>query len=153
MNSSNGPWPPLIVATHVPRFVKWRDILLTLVIWGCFAVLLDKEYELFLDDYLEPLGLDLFDTYANWPEFFDRLMPFLLTAAILGGLLVIFSLRTLRRRSRGLLLPKPAPLETAHQAHHAGLNEAELIDARSQRIVIVHIDTNGRHRIEAPHGR
>jgi poly-beta-1,6-N-acetyl-D-glucosamine biosynthesis protein PgaD len=133
--------------------VKWRDILLTLMIWGFFAVLLDKEFELFLGDYLEPLGLRLFDTNANWSEFFDRLMPFLLMAAILAGSLIIFSLRTLRRRSRGLLLPKPAPLETAHQAHHAGLNEAELIDARSQRIVIVHIDTNGRHRIEAPYGR
>ena len=82
--------------------------------------------------------------------FFDRLMPFLLIAAMLAGFLVIFSLRTLRRRSRALLLPQPAPLETADQARRAGLDEAELIAARDQRIVIVHIDANGRHRIEAP---
>jgi hypothetical protein len=80
-------------------------------------------------------------------------MPFLLTAAILAGLLIIFSLRTLRRRSRALLLPQPVPLEAADQARRAGLGEAELIVARDQRIVVVHIDTNGRHRIEAPHGR
>jgi hypothetical protein len=133
--------------------VKWRDILLTLMMWVFFAVLLDTEFELFLGDYLERLGLGPFDTNANWPVFFDRLMPFLLTAAILAGLLIIFSLRTLRRRSRALLLPQPAPLETADQAHNAGLDEAELIVARDQRIVIVHIDTNGTHRIEAPHGR
>jgi poly-beta-1,6-N-acetyl-D-glucosamine biosynthesis protein PgaD len=152
MSSSNSPWPPLIVARHVPRLVKWRDTLLTLMMWGFFAVLLDIEFELFLGHHLQ-LGLGPFDTNAKWSVFFDRLIPFLLTAAILAGLLIIFSLRTLRRRSRALLLPQPAPLETADQAHRAGLDEAELIVARDQRIVIVHIDTNGRHRIEAPRGR
>jgi poly-beta-1,6-N-acetyl-D-glucosamine biosynthesis protein PgaD len=153
MTSPNKPWPPLIVATHVPRLVKWRDTLLTLTMWGFFAVLLDIELELFVSDYLEHLGLGPFDTNADWSEFFDRLMPFLLTAAVLAGLLIIFSVRTLRRRSRSLLLPQPAPLETANQARHAGLDEAELIVARDQRIVIVRIDTDGRHRIEAPQGR
>lgn len=152
MSSSNRPWPPLIVATHVPRLVKWRDTLLTLMIWGGFAVLLDVEFELFLHHFLQP-GLGRFDTGAKWSVFFDRLMPFLLTAAMLAGLLVIFSVRTLRRRSRSLLLPKPPPLEAADQAHHAGLDEAELMVARDQRIVTVHIDTDGRHRIEALHGR
>jgi hypothetical protein len=121
--------------------------------WGFFAVLLDTELELFLGDYLEQLGFGPFDTNANWAVFFDRLMPYLLTAAMLAGLLVIFGLRTLRRRSRTLHLPQPAPLETADQAHRAGLDEAELIVARDQRIVVVHFDTDGRHRIEAPHGR
>ena len=152
MSGSNRPWPPLIVAKHVPRSVKWRDTLLTLMMWGGFAVLLDTEFELFLGHYLQP-GVSRFDTNAKWSVFFDRLMPFLLTAAILAGLLVIFSLRTLRRRSRALLLPERAPLETADQAHRAGLDEAELIVARDQRIVIVHIDADGRHRIEAPHGQ
>ena len=149
MSSANQPWPPLIVAKHVPRLVKWRDTLLTLMMWGFFAVLLDIEFELFLGHYLQP-GLSRFDPDAKWPMFFDRLMPFLLTAAILAGLLIIFTVRTFRRHSRALLLPKPAPLETADQAHGAGLDEAELIVARDQRIVIVHIDADGRHRIEAP---
>ena len=152
MSSSNGPWPPLIVAKHVPRFVKWRDMLLTMMMWGGFAVLLDIEFELFLGRYLQR-GLSPFDTNANWPEFFGRLVPFLLTAAILAGLLVIFSLRTLRRRGRALLLPQPVPLETADQAHRAGLDEVELIAARDQRIVIVHIDADGRHGIEVSHRR
>jgi poly-beta-1,6-N-acetyl-D-glucosamine biosynthesis protein PgaD len=152
MSNSNRPWPPLIVAKQVPRLVKWRDTLLTLMVWVFFAVLLDIEFELLLGHYLQP-GLSRFDTNAKWSLFFERLMPFLLTAAILAGLLIIFSLRTLRRRSRALLLPQPVPLEAADQARRAGLGEAELIVARDQRIVVVHIDTNGRHRIEAPHGR
>ena len=59
----------------------------------------------------------------------------------------------LGRRSRSLLLPQPAPLEAADQAHRAGLEEAELIAACDQRIVIVHIDTDGRHRIEVLPGQ
>lgn len=152
MSRSNRTWPPLIVAKQVPRSVKWRDTLLTLMMWGFFAALLDIEFDLFLGDYLQP-GLSRFDTNAKWSLFFDRLMPFLLTAAILAGFLIIFSLRTLRRRSRALLLPQPAPLEAADQARRTGLDEAELIKARDQRIVIVHIDTNGKHRIETPQRR
>jgi poly-beta-1,6-N-acetyl-D-glucosamine biosynthesis protein PgaD len=152
MSSANRPWPPLIVAKDVPPLVKWRDILLTLMMWGFFAVLLDTELELFLGDYLEHLGLGPFDTNANWPEFFDRLMPFLLAAAMLAGFLVIFGMRTLRRRSRALDVPQPAPLAAADQARRAGLDEAALIAARGRRIVIVHVDADGTHRIETPRG-
>jgi len=71
---------------------------------------------------------------------------------LLIGMLVVRSVRTMRRRRRSLLLPQPAPLETADQAHRAGLEEAALIAARDQPIVIVHIDADNRHRIETPHG-
>ena len=151
MTGSNRPWPPLIVARKTSRLVKWRDILLTAMMWVFFALLLDAEFELFLGDYLEHLGFGPFDTDADWLVFFGLLTPFLLMAAMLAGVLMIFGLRTLRRRSRALLLPQPAPLETADQARRAGLDEAELIVARDERIVIVHIDTDGRHRIEVPH--
>jgi poly-beta-1,6-N-acetyl-D-glucosamine biosynthesis protein PgaD len=152
MSRSNKPWPPLIVAKHVPRSVRWRDTLLTLMMWGFFVVLLDIEFELLLRSYLRP-DLLRFDPITKWSVFADRLMPFLLIAVILAGFLIIFSLRTLRRRSRALLLPQPAPLATADQARRAGLDEAELIAARDQPVVIVHIDSNGRHRIEASQGQ
>lgn len=152
MKDLNRAWPPLIVAEHVPRLVKWRDVLLTLIMWGFFAVLLDAEFELFLGDVLEQLGFGPFDTDTNWPMFFERLMPFFLTAAVLAGLLVIFSLRTLQRRYRALLLPQPAPLAAADQARHAGLDEAALTAARERRIVIVQFDAGGGRRIEAPNG-
>lgn len=144
MNSSDKPWPPLIVAGHVPRLVKWRDLLLTWILWVCFALLLGIEFELFVGG-----SLGLFDT--DWPLFFERLKPYFLTAAVLAGLLVISGLLTLRRRERSLLLPQPAPLEAADQARRAGLDEAALIAARDRGIVIVHIDADNRHRIEEPH--
>jgi hypothetical protein len=149
MNSANRAWPPLVVAEHVPRRVLWRDVLITLIIWGFFALLLATEFELFLGDYLERLGFGPFNTTANWPEFFQRLTPFLLAAAVLAVTLVAFSLRTLRRRHRALFLRQPQPLETADEARRAGLDEVALIAARGRRIVIVQIDAGGRHRIQA----
>jgi hypothetical protein len=137
----------------MPRLVKWRDILLTLLMWGIFALLLDTEFELFLGDYLERLGFGPFDAMPNWQLYFEVLRPFLLMAAMLVGFLAIFGLRTLRRRSRALLLPQPAPLAAADQARRAGLDAAGLIAARDEQIVIVHIDADNRHRIEAPHAR
>ena len=153
MTDPNRPWPPIIVARHTPRLVKWRDILLTSVMWGFFVLLLDTEFELFMGSYLERLGFGPFDTDANWALYFYRLLPFLLATALLAVWLIIFGLRTVRRRSRALLLPQPVPLETADQARRAGLDEAVLIAARDQRIVIVHIDADGRHRFEVPPGQ
>jgi len=144
MNSSDKPWPPLIVAGHVPRLVKWRDLLLTSILWVCFALLLGIEFELFVGGSLGLLDID-------WPLFYERLKPFFLTAAVLAGLLVISGLLTLRRRERSLLLPQPTPLEAADQARRAGLDEAALIAARDRAIVIVHIDADNKHRIEEPH--
>jgi hypothetical protein len=145
MNSPDKPWPPLIVAGHVPRMVRWRDLLLTWILWLCFALLLGIEFELVVGGSLGFLDTD-------WPLFLERLKPFFLTAALLAGLLVISGVRTLRRRERSLLLPQPAPLETADQARRAGIDAAVLIAARDLRIAVVHIDADGRHRIEEPPG-
>jgi len=140
--SGDRPWPPLIVAEHMPRSVRWRDALLTVVAWGAFAFLLEKELALVFGG-LQALGVGDFGVKVDWLAYLERLTPFLLVAAALAGLLVGFSLSTLRRRSRSLLLPQPAALEAADQARRSGLDEAALIAARDQRIVIVHIDDSG----------
>jgi hypothetical protein len=153
MNNSKKAWPPLIVVENIPRLVKWRDILLTLFMWAFLALLLDTELELFVTRNLERLGYGPYDIDANWPLFFERLMPFLLIAILpIAGLFIVGAL-TLRRRRLALLLPQPAPLEAADQARHAGLDEPALIAARDRRIVTVHIGIDGRHRIETSRAR
>jgi tetratricopeptide (TPR) repeat protein len=47
------PWPPLIVADHTPRWVRWRDFALTLMMWILFAIMLETEFELFVGPHLE----------------------------------------------------------------------------------------------------
>ena len=91
MTSSDRHWPPLIIADHAPRFVRWRDFLLTLLMWIAFAIILETEFELFFGDYLERLGFGDFDTKANWSIFFERLTPFLATTTLLVSLLIVAS--------------------------------------------------------------
>jgi hypothetical protein len=146
--TANRPWPPLVVAEHLPRVVRWRDAVITLLMWVFFALLLGAEFELFLGDHLELLGLGGNDTSPDWPEYFARLMPFLLTAAALAAVLVAFGMRTLRRGRTSFLLPQPPPLKAIAEARRAGLDEAALAAAREQRVVTVHIDAGGGYRID-----
>jgi poly-beta-1,6-N-acetyl-D-glucosamine biosynthesis protein PgaD len=144
------PWPPLIVASTKPTFVKVRDIALTLFMWLLFAILLETEFEMFFGHYLQRLGLGDFDSEGRWPEFFQALRPFIQVALVLVSLLLVAGLLTLRRVARGRKLPQPAPLTAGDEARRVGMDEAELIAARELRVVVVHIDGDGKYRVE-PH--
>jgi poly-beta-1,6-N-acetyl-D-glucosamine biosynthesis protein PgaD len=148
MSAPEKPWPPLIIAEHVPPLVRWRDILLTAVAWIAFIALVDHEFALSLAT-LKALGMGGADAKVNWLYYLERLTPFFLIAGVLAATLVVFSVRTLRRRSRALLLPQPPPLEAADEARRAGLDAATLIAARSERIVIVGFEREDRLRVEA----
>src|SRR5262249_46377186 len=62
MSDAAKPWPPLIVAKHTPRWVRWRDFALTLMMWILFAIMLETEFELFAGGHLERWGFGDFDT-------------------------------------------------------------------------------------------
>ena len=143
-------WPPLIVAGTKPTSVKVRDVALTLFMWVLFAIILETEFELFFGRYLERMGLGDFNTEGRWLEFFDALRPFVQVALVLVSLLLVAGLFTLRRVARGRVLPQPAPLATSDEARRVGMDEAELIAARELRVVVVHIEADGRYRVE-PH--
>ena len=149
MTGADRLWPPLIIAGRVPRFIRWRDFLLTLLMWIVFAIMLETEFELFFGHHLERLGLGDFDTEANWPMFFERLTPFLATTTLLISLLVVASVLTSQRRRRALLLTIPPSLGMAEQARRVGIDEHTLISARDVKIIVVHINPDGKHRIEA----
>jgi poly-beta-1,6-N-acetyl-D-glucosamine biosynthesis protein PgaD len=144
------PWPPLIVASTKPTWVKVRDVALTLLMWLLFAIMLETEFELFFGHYLERMGLGDFDTEGRWLEFFNALRPFVQVALVLVSLLLVAGLLTLRRVARGRKLPQPAPLTADDEARRVGMDEAELIAARELRVVVVHIDVDGKYRVE-PH--
>jgi hypothetical protein len=148
MTDPQKPWPPLIVVARAPAWVRWRDFVLTLMMWTVFAIMLETEFELFFGHYLEWLGLGDFDATGNWGVFFRRLGPYIAMIIILVALLVLFGLFTVRRRRRSLLMPQPAPLAAATEARRVGMAEAELTAARGLRNVVVHIDPDGRHRVE-----
>lgn len=146
--ASQAAWPPLIVADSKPSWVKMRDIALTLAMWVLFAIMLETEFELFFGIYLERWGLGEFDTEGRWLEFFHALRPFVQIDLVLVSLLLVAGMLTLRRISLARRLPQPAPLTVGEQARRVGMAEAELIAAREPRIVVVHIEPDGKHRIE-----
>jgi PgaD-like protein len=144
------PWPPLIVASTKPTFVKVRDIALTLLMWVLFAIMLETEFEMFFGHYLQRMGLGDFDSEGRWLEFFQELRPFVQVALVLVSLLLVAGLLTLRRVARGRMLPQRAPLTAGDEARRVGMDEAELIAVRELRVVVVHIDGDGKYRVE-PH--
>jgi poly-beta-1,6-N-acetyl-D-glucosamine biosynthesis protein PgaD len=144
------PWSPLIVAGTKPTWVKVRDVALTLFMWVLFAIMLETEFELLFGRYLERMGLGDFDTAGRWADIFEALQPFVQVALVLVSLLLLAGLFTLRRVARGRGLPQPAPLSASDEARRVGMDEADLIAARELRVVVVHIDADGRYRVE-PH--
>jgi endonuclease/exonuclease/phosphatase family metal-dependent hydrolase len=118
--------------------------------WLLFAIMLETEFELFFGHYLQRLGWGDFNSEGRWPEFFQALRPFVQVALVLVSLLLAAGLLTLRRVARGRTLPQPAPLTAGDEARRVGMDEAELIAARELRVVVVHIDADGRYRVE-PH--
>jgi hypothetical protein len=144
-------WPPLIVASDKPRWVWWRDLALTFVMWLIFAVMLETEFELFFGRYLEQLGLADFDTSANWQRFFERLKPYVYLITALAALLVVAAVATIRRYFRARPLPLPASLPAADQARRAGMREIDLLAARELGNVVMHMAPDGTHRVESRH--
>jgi poly-beta-1,6-N-acetyl-D-glucosamine biosynthesis protein PgaD len=144
-------WPPLIVASTTPTWVKVRDIALTVLMWVLFAIMLETEFEMFFGRNMARLGLSDFDDDWRWLEFLQALQPFVQVALVLVSLLLIAGLLSLRRVAREHRLPQPALLTAGDEARRIGLEEADLVAARELRIVVVHIDEDGRHWIK-PHG-
>jgi poly-beta-1,6-N-acetyl-D-glucosamine biosynthesis protein PgaD len=144
-------WPPLIVASTKPTWVKVRDIALTVLMWALFAIMLETEFEVIFSRNMVRLGLSDVGEDWRWPEFLQALRPFVQVALVLVSLLLIAGLLSLRRVAREHKLPQPAPLTAGDEARRVGLEEADLVAARELRFVVAHIDKDGRYRVK-PHG-
>lgn len=130
-------WPPLIHA-ELPVWMKWRDAVLTLMMWGLFAWLLQRQLRLVsrtVHGRSDPV------------DFLTLLAPYVGLAVVLIGILAVAAALTERRRHRALTLRPPAPLALADEARRAGMDEAALAAARDMRIAVVHVDGGGRYRI------
>jgi PgaD-like protein len=140
-------WPPLIVASTKPTWVKVRDIALTVLMWVLFAIMLETEFEVIHSRNMVRLGLSDVGDDWRWPEFFQALLPFVQVALVLVSLLLIAGLLSLLRLARERKLPQPAPLPAGDEASRVGLEEANLVAARELRIVVAHIDKDGGYRV------
>ena len=130
---------PVIHTASLPTWMKWRDALLTLMMWILFGILLWRQFTLVKGSFHDA---------TNLAEFFALLAPYGAFAVMLIVFLLIAAVFTTRRRQRGFMLSPPKPLLLADEARRAGLDESSLAAARSLRISVVHIDDAGRLRVE-----
>jgi hypothetical protein len=144
----NRAWPPLIVASRQPAWMRRRDFLLTLAMWLLFAIMLETEFELFFGPYLERLGWGDFDTDAAWTVFFGRLRPFVIVTAALVTWLVVSGVFTLQRRRRTLLGDPPPPLSLEEQAARAGMDPFVLKAARDLPNAVVSAEPDGSRTVK-----
>ena len=138
------PWPPLIIAREPPLLIRSRDHLLTLAIWALFAFFLVHQVGQF--DLRGSEGAS--EIRASWLTFIDDLRPFARVALLLVVAMVIYSFATLWRRRRTLNVLPPPPLSLGEQAQRAGMDDESLRQARSLRIAVVHIEADGKVRVE-----
>jgi poly-beta-1,6-N-acetyl-D-glucosamine biosynthesis protein PgaD len=127
------PWPPLI-QTALPAWMKWRDALLTLLMWSLFAFMLLRQFRL------------VSRTVAGRTdvvEFLALLAPYAGLAVLLIGVLAVAARLTERRREKALRLRPPAPLGLADEARGVGLDEAALEQARALRVAVVNLEPGG----------
>ncbi len=144
------PWPPLIIAEHVPASIKWRDAGITIVMWMAFVLIVARETQLVIMPLVERLTGAHLGSDVAWQDFVAQIKPFIWLSLAFAAALTVRSLFTLRRLRRSLALPAPAPLTGREIARRFGIGEAELSVARDVKAVRVHLDPDGRHHV-VPH--
>ncbi len=138
------PWPPLITGARLPRWIKIRDVVLTLLAWFLLGRLLrDPIYVAY--DYLRHPIFQLttaqpLDIGVLW----DRLRYFVLFSVGLVTWLCLWALINRRRLTRCPTgSPQPPVLTVAEQAARAGIDEKKLNEAREFKVTNVRFREDG----------
>jgi len=163
MNEIEKDWPPLILSSERPAWIRWRDIILTTAAWLLVILMLLSQFRLLLGHYgqhldvyplFQSLGLAHPEVEMGLVKDLVRLAPYFLVVFLLLAFLSTFAMHTLTRRRQALQQRPPSPLPLATQAQnatlrslygytgaatealHARLDEATLGDAQSEALPI-----------------
>lgn len=137
-------WPPLILGARLSPWLRARDFVLTALAWVLLGYLMRETLHL-MHDYLRyPIFEFTSASPPDWTELWGRLRPFAGFVAALILWLLFWAL--VRSRSMRTTAPatQPAPLALATHAAEFGLDEATLAGWREARILVVHVDGEGR---------
>jgi hypothetical protein len=141
-------WPPLITAARRSRWIRVRDALLTLLMWGLLGLILYTEGELVWSGIEVLRGKPDAVVDAELELFVRRMRPLLLLMAALVLALALATLVSRDRRRRALKAAPPPPLGDAVLAERAGIGEAALAEARNLQIAVVHRAGDAALRVE-----
>ena len=130
MNAIKKDWPPLILSSRRPAWIRWRDAIMTTAAWLLVSLMLLSQFRLVLGHYGSPLdiyplfqrlGLSQSDVSVGLVKDLVRLAPYFLVVFLLLAFLSTFALHTLTRRRRALQETPPPPLALATEAGNAAL--------------------------------
>jgi poly-beta-1,6-N-acetyl-D-glucosamine biosynthesis protein PgaD len=140
---SHTDWPPIISGTRRPRWILWRDVAITLFMWGVFLVITEIEFALiwqkppFLSG--RPAGSADFGFQMVRQEIRPALGFILVLVAVLG----VATLVSRRRRASALLQPQPSPAPDDQLARDLGMSQVQLQAIRQRKIVILNVNERG----------
>jgi hypothetical protein len=141
------PWPPLITAAAQPRWMVWRDRLLTLGAWLLLALLCRNALITISGEVMQSLGLAENVPAPDFHEHMRRMQPYWVAVGLLllwvGTWAMVWVLR--RRLTRPA--PMPEPLDPPSEAARHGADPAALLAWRDMRIAIVHVNEGRMHAV------
>jgi hypothetical protein len=131
-------WPPVISSAEVPRAVKLRDLMLTILMWLLLLLILAREIHVAWVAWEVARGRSDAALDLALAEFLEKLRPLMF---LVSGLVVALAAATIvsrNRRDRAVSARQPDPLAEAVLAQRAGLSLHALEAARIHRVAIVH---------------
>ena len=136
-------WPPLVLPDRVPRWVRVRDLALTIAAWTLLAYWVRGALLLIWDWLSYPFFALSTEKAPDWARIWSTLAPFVAVAALLAAWLVYWALQRRTTLMGQRSMAQPAPLDLGTHARHFGLGEAHVAVMREPRIVTVSFDAGG----------
>jgi poly-beta-1,6-N-acetyl-D-glucosamine biosynthesis protein PgaD len=138
------PWPPLVGTKGLPRAVRVRDVVLTVVAWAALGWLLRDAMALAWDWLRAPMFTLTELAPPDWIALRDEIAPYMLFAAVLVAWLIFWAV--VRHRRICALPPSPQPrgLDCAEEAAALALDPAQVAQWREWRTLVVDFDDAGR---------
>jgi poly-beta-1,6-N-acetyl-D-glucosamine biosynthesis protein PgaD len=137
------PWPPLVAAARLPRWIALRDVILTLLAWIFLGWLLRDAIYLIYDFVRHPIFELTTALPPDLATLWERLRFFVIVSCAFVGGIALWAFVNRRRLAGKTKSPHPRVLSTAAHAARFGVEEMALAAARDFKITSVKYRDDG----------
>jgi poly-beta-1,6-N-acetyl-D-glucosamine biosynthesis protein PgaD len=138
-------WPPLVGSDRVPRAVRLRDLLLTILAWCAFFWMLRNAIALTIDWFREPFGQFTHLQAPDWPRLWERLSNYVQVAGLLMVWIAFWAVyRSKALKPSGLTEAPPQALPDSVLCERYGVAPEQLQAWQAQQVVTVNVALDGR---------
>lgn len=138
-------WPPLVGSDRVPRAVRLRDLLLTVLAWCAFFWMLRNAILLTIDWFREPFGQFTYMQAPDWPRLWERLRNYVEVAGLLVVWIAFWAVyRSKALKPSGLTEAPPQALPDSVLCERYGVAPEQLQAWHTQKVVTVDVAADGR---------